>query len=399
MTEPLKINRRGLVLSLSRALDLLTTRISKHHPRVTLMALRLGQVVGLSEKDRTKLFYTAILHDLGVVSTRDKLQIMNFDYTDGKSHTDKGNRLLKESSVFSEIADLVHFHHDRWLGPNNSGLTKDAIPVISQIVYLVDRIEVLISDDRYILQQKEQILKRINDFSGTWFNSDLVDVFTQIARPEAFWLDLDTDFLAGLLAEQAPADQRDLTTEEVGKVAQIFTRVIDAKSRFTKSHCQGVSELSIEIAREMGWAGEELEQFRIAAFLHDLGKLSVPDEILDKPAALTPDEYSVIKRHPYYAFYILKSINGFEDIYKWASFHHERLDSKGYPFGLQKDNLPLASRIIAVADIFTALNEDRPYRRKLPKEQVLRLLEQQAKQGAIDGEVLKALKKIKSAGS
>lgn len=128
----------------------------------------------------------------------------------------------------------------------------------------------------------------------------------------------------------------------------------------------------------------------MAGNLHDIGKLAVPTEILDKPGKLTPQEMFIIRQHPYYTHRILSTVPGLETVNTWASLHHKRLDGRGYPF--RPRELPLGSRIIAVADIFTAITENRPYRRGMDRLQCLAVLDQLVAEGAIDGDVVAVLR-------
>jgi len=113
---------------------------------------------------------------------------------------------------------------------------------------------------------------------------------------------------------------------------------------------------------------------KIAGYLHDLGKLAVPQEILEKPAKLNDYEFNIMRSHVFYTYRILANRNGLEQINEWASLHHERLNGKGYPFHLKAADISFGSRIMAVADVFTAIAEDRPYRKGLSKDQIIRTL-------------------------
>lgn len=124
---------------------------------------------------------------------------------------------------------------------------------------------------------------------------------------------------------------------------------------------------------------------------HDLGKLVVPNTILEKPSALTASEFAVIKQHPYHTFSILNSISGIQVIAEWAAFHHERLDGNGYPFHKKSHEINVISRIISVADIFTALIEDRPYRKGLDVKAIKKILIDGSDSGALDSRIVKNL--------
>ncbi len=394
MADNINISFKELILGLSKSLDLLTLRISKHSQRVTLISLKIADELKLSQSDTVNLFYASLLHDFGVISSRDKMDIMRFEHTNYRTHIEMGPKILNDYIAFSDILNIIGCHHDHWLGPNQSGLLKDNIPLLSQIIHLADRIEVLISDDGYILEQTQQIVNQITKFKGMWFHPKLVEVFNKLAGYEVFWLDLSSEFTSDILNEISPTDERVLSIDDVIKITSLFAKLIDQKSRYTKSHCLDGTELAVKLGSSLGWSESDLKSLRIAASLHDLGKLSVPDEILEKPGKLTPLEYAIIKKHPYYTYHILKTLTGFVDIAKWAAFHHEGLDGKGYPFGLGADLIPQGARIIAVADRFTALNEDRPYRKKLPIGQVIRILDSEVSHNIIDAEIMDCLKKV-----
>ncbi|WP_230369877.1 HD-GYP domain-containing protein [Paludibacterium denitrificans] len=139
---------------------------------------------------------------------------------------------------------------------------------------------------------------------------------------------------------------------ELKQLAEIFSRIVDAKSPFTAQHSLGVSQLARFLAERMGVSRRIATNWKFVSLLHDLGKLRVPDEILDKPAKLDPNERWVINTHSFETFQILRNIKGFEEIAPWAAYHHEEPGGTGYPFHLHGETLPLEARILRVSDIF-----------------------------------------------
>jgi HD-GYP domain-containing protein (c-di-GMP phosphodiesterase class II) len=176
----------------------------------------------------------------------------------------------------------------------------------------------------------------------------------------------------------------DLDLEGLLEIAVLCSHVIDFKSAFTSTHSAGVAASSQALAHCAGFSGLECRQMLIAGYLHDLGKVAVPSEVLDKPAGLTADEYGVIRSHTYYTRRILEGIPGLGVITDWAASHHERLDGAGYPYHTADGEISLGARLLAVADVFTALTEDRPYRNGMPGQHALEVLTRMAEEGRLD---------------
>ena len=154
-----------------------------------------------------------------------------------------------------------------------------------------------------------------------------------------------------------------------------IARTVDAKDSMTSKHSQRVSEYSVLIARKIGFFEEEIGNLRNAALLHDIGKIGIPDAILNKPDKLTDEEYARMKTHVTLGAEILKDFTLVEHAVEGAKYHHERYDGTGYPEGLKGEEIPLYGRIIAIADAFDAMTANRVYRKRLSFDQVMKELE------------------------
>ena len=154
------------------------------------------------------------------------------------------------------------------------------------------------------------------------------------------------------------------------QMMQTLSTTIEAKDEYTRGHSHRVAEYSALIAQEMGWNRSEIVNLRHAAHLHDIGKVGIPDIILNKPSKLTNEEYAVIKEHTVIGAEILKNVSIINHVTEVARSHHERYDGHGYPDGLKGEEIPIHARIVAVADSYDAMNSRRIYRNSLPKETI-----------------------------
>ena len=145
----------------------------------------------------------------------------------------------------------------------------------------------------------------------------------------------------------------------------------------------------MELTKLSGFSDRECHMMEIAGFLHDLGKLAVSNEILEKNGALSDEEIHEMRKHTYYTYIILNKIKGLEHISTWAAYHHEKLNGNGYPFHVKGEDFSKLARIMAVADIFTAITEDRPYRAGMSEDEAVRVLNNMVENGSIDGTIVK----------
>ncbi len=183
----------------------------------------------------------------------------------------------------------------------------------------------------------------------------------------------------------------DVDIGQIVSIATFFRNLIDFKSAFTATHSTGVAECASMLSKLFGLTTHEVFLMELAGYFHDLGKLAVPNAILEKRGKLTSEEFAVIRKHTYYTYMVLNTIGGLDHIPEWAAFHHERLDGTGYPFHVNSDKIETASKIMAVADIFTALAEDRPYRVGMQRDAIEKILRNLVKSNGIDGRIVDLL--------
>ncbi|WP_371375390.1 HD domain-containing phosphohydrolase [Sporomusa aerivorans] len=386
-----KIHPSNLVSALSIALELSTNGLSRHHWRTALIASRIARHIGLDEWQRQILVYAALLHDIGAVSSwTEKRKLNTFRVgEDVYHHAEAGYELLKDSQQFGMLAETVRHHHDNWDGSSPSGLAGDDIPITSRIINLADRLEVLLHDREDIFKQRPNVLSALRELSGHYFDPELVKALHEFARQESFWLDLvNPHYYQNFFRQIDSYGRMVFDIDDVVTIAEIFATIVDRTSSFTGTHSRGVAEVSAFLAKAKGYSQEEIKLVKIAGLFHDLGKLAIPNEILEKPGKLTDQELAIIRQHPYYTYRILEQIDGFSLVAEWAAFHHETIDGAGYPFRVPGTSLRLGSRIVSVADVFVALTENRPYRAALSLQETAKIMRGMVSNGKLDASVV-----------
>ncbi len=177
-----------------------------------------------------------------------------------------------------------------------------------------------------------------------------------------------------------------------------FVRAIDRKSPYTRHHSEGVAEYVVALHRELGTPEKELNRRYFGALLHDVGKVAVSSRILTKAGALTDEEFAEMKTHPGVGADVVKEIDHLDDLQWEILYHHERMDGKGYPHGLDGESIPYAARVLAVADTFDALTNDRPYRQAMTKEEAIEEL-RIVSGSQLDADIVEAFARAVDAGA
>lgn len=390
MQEPI-FRLDNFILSLSDALDLVHPTVKDHQQRVAYLALRLAKIMQKDRMDHASLMYGACLHDIGILSLESKLSSMAFEVRNPQVHCELGHDLVSSWSEFSEAAEIIRWHHHSWTSEGDYQHLDPDLRLLSNIVHLADSVDRFVDKDTNILSQSEGITEKILSLADEKFAPEAVLAFKEFAKVEAFWLDMFSPRIYSLLRELIIWPQINLRVSELEQLSMIFSRVVDLRSRFTATHSIGVATTAAHLAQIVGMSEREVAKMRVAGYLHDLGKVAVPNSILEKNGKLDPDELDIMRGHTYFTYQILNTIDGFEEISGWAAFHHEKLDGSGYPFHCNAFELPLGARIMAVADVFTAISEDRPYRKGMLSEKRIEILNRMVASKALDEKLVAAL--------
>ena len=292
---------------------------------------------------------------------------------------DRGANVALGLGLSEATADAIRSMDEHWDGGGEPfGLSGADIPMLGRIIGLAQVAEVFWQEnDAHVALE---VVERRN---GRWFDPDLVRAFRVLARDHEFWSMLRTEDTRRLTFDAE--HQFDVIADDarLDAIADAFATVIDAKSPYTSEHSRRVANLAVSIAERLGFSAANVTRIRRAALLHDIGKLGVPNSILDKAGALNEREWAVVREHPAHTLQILEAVPAFQDFAFDAACHHERLDGSGYHRGYTAERLSPAARALAVADVADALLAERPYRAGLDPDEALRILKADCARGAL----------------
>jgi len=383
----LDIDLRQMILAIETAVSLVGMNDTNHGKRVGFIASQIGHLAGLDAQEGQFVFELGLLHDCGVSTEQMHSSLVNhFDWNDAHIHCEIGYRLLRDFTPLTPFALPILHHHTPWLRLRELNLSaRDQR--MANLIFLADRVDVM-SASHYgkdILLAKKQIDDYIQRQSDVYFAPELVEAFRDAERSEAFWIALEDRHITRYTWDMGLHGQRrPLSLAEIRQLSMILAYIVDQKSPFTARHSILVADLARFMAEQLGLSLEQCEKVEIAALLHDLGKLHMPDHILDKPGPLNETERSIMNQHSFETYEILRHIHGLGELARWAAYHHEGLNGAGYPFHPAERDLSVEARIIAVADVFQALVQDRPYRKGMTLDEVVQVLNDQAARGRLD---------------
>jgi len=396
----MNIDLPSAILSLTGALDFVGIDEVHHGKRVALMAASIAERLGWEQSRVDDLLMVGMIHNCGVSRAREYRRINETLEWDGAhQHCLRGERFLRDCTPFARFAPIVRWHHTRWESLPQEGLSAfDRLA--TNLIFLGDRTDVLfvkylagVTLKSEILWEYPAIVAQISALSGTLFSPELVRAFEEVALRESFWLALDPSYIEDEIIDRVRAIRpAQMSSDDARAIARLFAQTADAKSMYTLEHSTRVAEIARYLAEVSGHHGAALDQIEIAGLLHDVGKLRLPEEVIDKPSELTREERALIRRHSYDTARILNKVFPGEPIADWASLHHENLLGTGYPYHSRAADIPREARLISVADIFQALAQERPYRKRLGANDVLTALELMRSQGRIDGEMVALLR-------
>jgi putative nucleotidyltransferase with HDIG domain len=447
------ISLSEIISALSYALDLTEGAVHGHALRSCLLGMRIAEEAMLASDQTSGLYFALLLKDIGCSSNASRLceivggddlaikagvkfedwtkphkpnlqtlkllwknvlpsagagakvaRILHIGLNQHKNNREIiGLRCERGASIITKLgmgeyaAEAVRSLDEHWDGSGYpDSMQGEQIPILARICAISQHLDVFSGG-----RGAQNAIDTLEERSGTWFDPDLVRIAVSLHSRGALWTncspnDPEEDTRRAVLDLDA-GTQHKLEPGQIDQICEAFADVVDAKSHFTFRHSIGVADAALGIAETMGLPEERVQLVHRAALLHDIGKLSISNAILDKKAVLSAAEWDAMREHPRTTRLILERVRSFREMAIIAGEHHEKLDGSGYPDHLTAHDLSVESRIIAVADVFGALSEDRPYRVGLNLQDTLSIMEKYAPH-QLDGDCFDALVSRVSSG-
>lgn len=364
---------------IERTLDYVDNRLLHHGRRVAFIVKRMLDASGdYSLRERQQICYLALLHDIGAYKTEEIDKMLEFETENVWAHSIYGALFIKYLSPLRQWAPAILNHHTEYTRMD----MQEPCARVAQMIHLADRVDILVANS-YSAARLDAYLTQA---AGSRFDPATVALFRKSGV-----LDRPLTEIADSAEEmEAYFAQIDLAEEVMTDFIRMLIFTIDFRSHHTVTHTITTTAVSFQTAKLLGLDPKTVQQVRFGAMLHDLGKIGMPVEILEFSGKLSPQAMRVMRTHVDLTGRILGDCVDSVTT-RIALRHHEKLDGSGYPEGLHAADLTLPERIVAVADIVSALSGTRSYKAAYPKEKTLGLIAQIAASGQIDAQVVQTV--------
>jgi len=382
----------SLIKSITTALDIVESDLlgasTNHGKRIAILCAKMGKILGKNPKEITALTICAQLHDNALT------EYILSERKDGKhdpamkKHCEFGQRNVDALHFKTNVKNFILYHHERANGTGPFGIREGEGPLEAELIAIADSIDVAHHLQRLEPENLPAIRNTIVEKTGKSYSKIAAETMLEILDSPTI-LSLKDNIIKQTALEILPPWTVDIQTETIFGLAGFMARIIDYKSVFTQKHSTQIANKAWFMGKYYKYESQKLAELYLAAAIHDLGKLAVPSEILEKPGKLSDEEFEIIKKHVSTTWELLSDIEGFETICQWASNHHEKLDGSGYPFGKKAAELDFNSRLLACLDLYQAISEERPYHSGRSHGDTMQIIYEMANKGKIDGDITK----------
>jgi HD-GYP domain-containing protein (c-di-GMP phosphodiesterase class II) len=390
----------GTLFALSYALDCVEHELlgvtTNHGKRVAALSLLVADAYRLDQTSLQALASCAILHDCALTEYIQEEYRGNVAQAKEKirhefgRHCALGETYLQSLPFGGVTKGAILCHHEKADGSGPFGRKAEETPLFSRIIHAGDTMDTIWSLSTVTEAKRSGIVDALRKKRGTVYDEEIAEAMERIVMEKDFSF-LGNDKIDEELKKLVPGGEISCSNQEFMDFASVFAKIIDYKSHFTCTHSQGIAKKALLMAHFYGDDEDTAAKYYVAGALHDIGKLTITNDVLEKPGKLSDGEYNYMQTHAWGTWKMLSPIKGFEDIAKWASRHHEKLDGTGYPFHLKAEELDHKDRLLACIDIYQALTEERPYKKALSHEEAVAILRKMDSLGKLDKGIIEDL--------
>ena len=394
----MKIDISAFGDSLSLALDYAEREVlgiaPYHGSRVAAISACMAQAAGFSPDTVFSLTIASLLHDCALVEyLADELMIVDGravvserSEADMRLHCSSGEKIVGAFPSYGLVTGAILYHHERADGKGAFGLTADQTPFSARLIHLADAVDFNWKTETMDREKYDAVRRWVDASAGTLTDRECADLFLSSVSYELME-SITGDKAFDTVRRAASRREVELSAADLVGIAGVFAFIIDYKSKFTCRQSSGIAEKAKKMGEFYGLDEETCDKLYVAGALHDIGKLMVGNDILEKPGRLTDEEFSVIQNHAVGTHVMLDNVGGLEEIASWAANHHEKLDGSGYPLHKKAEELGRFERLMACIDIYQALVEDRPYKSGFPHEKAMEILRSEVSKGHLDAQI------------
>lgn len=360
------IDNKSLLKIIRKFCSYVDPRLTEHGAHVAYIVSRMiKDSKEYTEEERRNISFTAQFHDIGAYKTEEVSRMLDFETKDIWEHSFYGFLFLRYFSPLRDIAPAIFLHHTSWKLLEKENSLSPRLKDLAQLINIADRIDLSMSLRNL---SWEKTLISLNAGKGTYYAPHILDLASQLDFKASIEEELKNDS-----EYQEFLDRVSFSPEEITDYLKMLVFIIDFRSHYTVTHTIATVSISYELGKLLHLKKEQLNNILCGSLLHDLGKIAIPIEILESPGKLSDREMDIMKTHVDLTEKIFSgSID--ETIARISLRHHEKLDGSGYPKGLTAKDLTVEERIVAVADIISALTGVRSYKESFPQEKIIAIL-------------------------
>ena len=387
----------ALCCMFSHALDVIEEEqlgVSERHAvRVAALCAAMGKKAGYDDDTLSALAICAMFHDNALTEYHLSGGVGEHYAKNMILHCEKGQSNVSWLPFKQNIDGFILYHHERGNGKGPFHKHEGEYPQEAAFIAAADLVDATHHLQHLPIEELPALRNKIESRAETYSTHTAVEALLEILD-EDMLESLRNENISQTIERSLPRWEVDVSDPSVVLVAGFAAHIIDWKSAFTHMHTSQIASRSWLMAEHYGYSHEERSALFLAASLHDIGKIATPTDILEKPGALSAEEFKIIQQHVQNTYDWLNKVPGFDTVTYWASSHHEKLDGTGYPFRKHGDALDFNARLLACLDIYQAVIEPRPYHASRSHTETMQILHSMANKGQIDDQIVKDIDEV-----